>query len=607
MIKSLSTACNCRAAVSIRSHVLTVISIAVVAFLAYSNTFHASFNFDDVGNILENSMVKTGNAGVWELMLSSRRAVGQLSFFMNYKLGGTNVVGYHVVNLLIHIVAACLLYLFILVTCRAANRQESDSSQTEQHVFPSQRIASFSALLFVAHPVQTQAVTYIVQRLSSLCTLFYLAAILFYAVARLNGEEDCSENKTKPLRVWGNILASIFCIVLAVKTKEIAFTLPAVVLLYEFIFFRTDFRKRLKYLLLPVAAPLIVLSLLVVQAVQKHGIIGLREFTQAETNISRIDYLLTQLRVIVTYIRLIFLPVNQNIDHDYPFFTSLTWEIAASALLLGLVFFGAVWLWLRSYKTPLSSDALYLRLMAFGIFWFFVTLSIESSIIPIIDVMFEHRIYLPMSGALITITAAIMFGADKFEHRLSTKPIVNALFISVILLLALATFKRNAVWADDLTLWRDAYSKSPNKSRVANNYAGALILRGKGESALPLLIASIEREPGYYAAWNNLARAYKQMPFLKGYYRSGFDMLLQGGEVNPVYVSKWFSNAQNNLAIAYQLQNDIPKAIDSYTKALEMNPSFELARKNALRLISTLPDKVQASRYSNQLPKQPGQ
>lgn len=200
-----------------------------------------------------------------------------------------------------------------------------------------------------------------------------------------------------------------------------------------------------------------------------------------------------------------------------------------------------------------------------------------------------------------------MYGAGKLEYRFPTKPFVTGLFITLILVLAVATYKRNAVWENDLTLWKDAYSKSPNKSRVANNYAGSLILRGKGESSLPLLIKSIEQEPGYFAAWNNLARAYKQMPSLKGYYRSGFEMLSQNGEVNPLYLSKWFSNAQNNLAIAYQLQNNIPKALESYKQSLEINPSFELARSNALRLASTLPDKALSARYIEQLPKIPAE
>lgn len=591
----------------LRPHVFAGLLIAFVALLSYSNTFHASFNFDDIDNILINPLVKSGNGSLWDTMLTSRRAVGQLTFAMNYRISGTNVLGYHLTNLSIHILSSCVLYLLILVTCRNAERRHASPRFVPDQNFSGQIVALFTALLFVAHPVQTQAVTYIVQRLSSLCTLFYLAAMFFYAVARYNAEYGAINNGAQRLKVWGYITAALISAILAVKTKEIAFTFPVMVLLYEFMFFHTDFNKRIKYLLLPVAAPLAVLSIMVFQATRKFGVIGLREFTQAESNISRFDYLLTQLRVITTYIRLIFLPINQSIDYDYPFFTSFNLEVAFSALLLGLIFSGAIWLWIRSNQMSTSPGSLYLRLMAFGIIWFFVTLSIESSIIPIIDVIFEHRLYLPLSGVALTTTAAIMYVTNRPGQRFSTKPVMTMLFLTITLILAIATYKRNAIWANELTLWQDAYSKAPNKARVANNYAAALILRGRGETALPLLITSIERVPGHFTTWNNIPRVYDQMSFMKGKYRSGFDLLLPSGDVNPAYVAKWFSNAQNNLGLAYQLQNNIPKAFDSYRKSLTIDPSFALARKNAIDLISSLPDRAAAERYSGQLPKMPGQ
>lgn len=590
----------------LRSHILVGLLITLVALFSYSNTFQASFNFDDIDNILINPTVKSGNSTLWDIVVSSRRAVGQLSFVMNYRLGGTNVLGYHITNLSIHILSSYLLYLLILVTCRNACRRDATNGSTTNPSFPGQNIAFFSAMLFVAHPVQTQAVTYIVQRLSSLCTLFYLAAMLFYAAARCNSEDEPIGTGTQRLKIWGYISASLACALLAVKTKEIAFTLPVMVLLYEFMFFHTGFRRRLKYLMLPVAAPLAVLCIMIFQATCKYGVAGLREFTQAETNISRFDYLLTQFRVIITYIRLIFLPINQSVDYDYPFFTSFNLEVALSALLLGLIFSGAIWLWVLSNRLSSSPDAVYMRLMAFGIMWFFITLSIESSIIPIIDVIFEHRLYLPLSGATLAITTAIMYAANRPGLRFSTKPIITMLLLSITLILAIATYRRNAVWANELTLWQDTYSKAPNKARVANNYAAALILSGKGEAALPLLIRSIERVPGFPTAWDNLPRVYAQMPFMKGSYRSGFDMLLPSGEVNPVHVAKWFSNAQNNLGLAYQLQNNIPKAFDSYRKSLTIDPSFALARRNAMNLISSLPDRAEAALYSKQLPELPG-
>lgn len=575
--------------------------IVFVCLAIYSNTFYANFTFDDVDNInLNNAISNFSSSNDYDFFLHSRRGVGYLSFLINYRFGGLEVFGYHVFNVAIHLINALLVYGIVLVTANLYRNHDHGNNDRWQWFHPP-LIALFPALLFAAHPVQTQAITYIVQRFTSLCTLFYLAGILCYALARRTTDKQ----QLPHIKQWGWLAASLICFVLASRTKEIAFTFPFVVLIYEFMFFRTDLKDRLKYLLFPVITPLLLAAMVVFNILRVSGVHGLDLFTKVQTSISRLDYLLTQFRVIITYIRLIFFPVNQSIDYDFPISTSFTWPVALSAMTLGLILLTAICLWFRSNRISPSPDTLYLRLMAFGIIWFFVTLSIESSIIPIIDVIFEHRLYLPSAGALIAISSAIMYGVERMRPHTTALRITTILFLSITLILAIATFKRNTVWANDLTLWQDAYQKAPRKSRVANNYAAALILRGKGETALPLLIASIEREPGYFAAWNNLPRVFDQIPMLKGHYRNGFEMLKKDGDVNPVYVSKWFSNALNNLGVAYLLQNDIPKAFENYRKSLEINPSFTLARENALNLISALPDRAQADHYAEQLSKLP--
>lgn len=577
--------------------------IVFVCLAVYSNTFYANFTFDDVDNInLNNAISNFSSSSGYDFFLHSRRGVGYLSFLINYRLGGLDVFGYHVFNVAIHIINALLVYGIVLVTANLYRNHDHSNNDRWQWFHPP-LIALFPALLFAAHPVQTQAITYVVQRFTSLCTLFYLAGILCYALARRTADKQPAPH----IKQWGWLATSLICSVLASRTKEIAFTFPFIVLIYEFMFFSTDLKDRLKYLLLPVITPLLLAALVIFNILRVSGVHGLDLYTKVQTNISRLDYLFTQFRVIITYIRLIFFPVNQSIDYDYTISTSFAWSVALSALTLVFILLAAIWLWIRSNRVPPSPDTLYLRLTAFGIIWFFVTLSIESSIIPIIDVIFEHRLYLPSTGALIAITSAIMYGVGKMNPHTAALRITTILFLTITLILAIATYKRNTVWANDLTLWQDAYQKAPHKSRVANNYAAALILRGKGETALPLLIVSIEREPGYFAAWNNLPRVFDQIPMLKGHYRNGFEMLKKDGDVNPIYVSKWFSNALNNLGVAYLLQNDIPKAFHNYRKSLEINPSFSLARENVLNLISVLPDKTQAARYSEQLPKMPNQ
>ncbi|MBI4412257.1 MAG: hypothetical protein HY541_07225, partial [Deltaproteobacteria bacterium] len=226
----------------------------LLAGLIYSNTFSNPFLFDDTGNIEGNPLIRDlANF----LNLSGTRYVGYLTFALNYQFGGLNVFGYHLVNLLIHIANGFLVYWLVVLLVR---------------VFPSpfppppggrgrgEGIALIAALLFIVHPIQTQAVTYIVQRFASLVTLFYLLAVVCYLKWRLFGETTDQGPGTrdqklqvtghgspvtglfKRSRVW--YVASLLSTLLAMKTKENSFTLPLMILLVEWIFFRRITRKQ---------------------------------------------------------------------------------------------------------------------------------------------------------------------------------------------------------------------------------------------------------------------------------------------------------------------------------------------------------------------------
>jgi hypothetical protein len=274
-----------------------------------------------------------------------------------------------------------------------------------------------SGLIFVAHPIQTQAVTYIVQRFTSLATLFYLLSLVLFIKARLYNLEEKRFYAPSHL---GYYVGSLLAAFLAMKTKEMTITLPAIILLYEFCFFSPSLKELTKKL--PYLTPLLLTFFIIpfssygltLFGISGGTFIGIAEVgdiigaaTQETTAISRTDYLFTQFNVIVTYIRLLFFPVNQNLDYDYPIsHTLFEFPTLFSLLfLISIVIFG-VWMFKKS------------RLISFGIFWFFITLSVESSIIPIRDVIFEHRVYLPSVGFVIFLTTAI----SQMMEQIKTKP-----------------------------------------------------------------------------------------------------------------------------------------------------------------------------------------
>ena len=303
-------------------HCLLIITICSIV---YSNTLEAPFVFDDKLVIVENPivrdlgyMVNPSEAKVhkrhFEYKSFKHRYIGYLTFGINYWIHELDVTGYHLVNLAIHIINSLFVYWLVILTFKTPFLNSSTLRGRLNE------IALFASLLFACHPVQTQAVTYIWQRVTSLSTTFYALALVLYILWRLTSKKTRSFATQKPILFY---FGSVISAVLAMKTKEIAFTLPVVIFLYEIMFFEGKFKKRLLY-----TAPLfltmliIPLSLLEVDKINADLIGNISESTRVGTNISRWDYLLTQFVVIVTYLRLIFFPINQILDYDFPIYNT---------------------------------------------------------------------------------------------------------------------------------------------------------------------------------------------------------------------------------------------------------------------------------------------
>ena len=313
-----------------RKPLVHILIIVVLGVLIYSNTFNAPFAYDDIISITDPIVRDIRLIGPQNIYGS--RFIGQLSFALNYQLHEFNVAGYHIFNLLIHLLNALLVYWLIILTFRTPNASAYLPKDVLETSDPFRWIPLFTALLFVSHPVQTQAVTYIVQRFASLATLFYLVSLVMYIKAR-------SSESAKKAR-YAFFAASIISAVLAMRTKEIAFTLPVMVLLYEFMFFRGDIKKRM-LALLALLLTMLIIPLSMLRQVGSTGVRGIDELTRmaGSADVSRWDYLNTQFRVIVTYIRLLLFPINQNLDYDYPIYRTFFTPPVFLSFLFSWVFF----------------------------------------------------------------------------------------------------------------------------------------------------------------------------------------------------------------------------------------------------------------------------
>lgn len=567
---------------SILSHpVLYPLIILILGLLAYANTFGVPFTLDDLTSISENQVIKDianyfpGGSG-YDFV--PRRWFGYLTFALNYHLGGLDVTGYHAVNLAIHLGTALLVYALVLLTFRTPHLI---SSRLLVHA---RTVALFSALLFVAHPVQTQAVTYLAQRLTSLCTFFYLSSLVCYVAARLRADASAKTGtgKKESQGQWQTILlyaASVTAALLATQTKEIAFTLPLAAILYELSFFRGEWKQRaLSLLPLLLTLPIIPLSVLFGDSADPlaEGS-SVDEQLRASTDIPRLHYLFTQLRVIVTYLRLLVLPTGQNLDYDYPVYSRFfTPPVVLSFLLLMALLGLAFYLHHRSRVAPAASLAPTLsrdpamRLISFGIFWFFLGLSVESSFVPIFDVIFEHRLYLPSIGLFAAFVTLVLLTAEKTAAILSgrIKLVVASL---VIIVLAVATFQRNSVWGSNVRLWEDVVRKSPNKVRPWYNYGSYLSDAGRYDESIRVLSRAVQLDPQHSDAWHNLGRAH----ILNGSAAMAVPALRKAVRIMPD-----LDNAVVNLAVALIHTGNSAEAAQHLEGVRRRFPSWPEVRLN---------------------------
>jgi tetratricopeptide (TPR) repeat protein len=535
--------------------------IALLGILAYSNTFDVPFHFDDRMYIEKNPLIKESRyffrpsdsdiLGLNRNVESTRktRDVGYMSFYLNYKLNDLRTTGYHAVNLLIHIMTSFLVYLLVMITFKTPFLRGSSLKEHSKH------IALFAGLLFVAHPVQTQAVTYISQRFASLAACFYLASIVCYISARLSAKSAS--------RLWFYVL-SFFSAVIAMKTKENAFTLPLVIALYEFMFFEGARKRRFLYLL-PLLLTMLIIPLSVMDF-DKPVSEMMADATKTPCEISRHDYFVTQFRVIVTYLRLLVFPIAQNLDYDYPIFNSLfNQQVLLSFVFLLVLFLFSLYLFQRSIKTESG-----LRLIAFGGLWFFITLSVESSIVTLADVINEHRAYLPSVG----IFSVFATGAFLYLRRFKSKEIRLAVITSGILMLfvfSYATYERNIIWKTELSLWEDVVRKSPGKARGHYNLSEHYREGGLIDKAEEHYLIALRLNPDFAQAHNNLGNIYAS----KGLMDKALEHYRTALKLTPDY-----AEAHVNLGNIYASRGLTDEALEHYRTALRLNPDYAKAHYN---------------------------
>lgn len=518
--------------------------ILFLGIIIYSNSFESTFHLDDMVNIRENGAIRslTNFEAMWEF--SRTRFLALYSFAWNYHYSQLNVWGYHFVNLLIHLINAFLVYWLSFLIF-------STPVLKEKFMIKDKTILSMAiAFLFLTHPLATQSVTYIVQRMTSMSALFYFLGLVLYMLSRFT-------EKGRPVKTRLLIGCAISAI-LAMLTKEIAFTFPFAIVLLELCFFQTNqqtFSFKDKRVL---AIGTALLILIAIGFYRYWDVLTTPQFADQDVDtgsITALTYLMTQFSVILKYIQLLILPINQVLDYNYPLVTSFSDPRAWGSLLILL---GLVAVAIFTFKKQ--------RIISFGIFWFFITLSIESSIIPIKDVIFEHRTYLPSFGFFMILVYGIYSLAwNKYKTN------AMGFVATLIVVFSVLTYMRNNVWKDEITLSTDSIRKSPGKARPYNNRGDAYVDKNKMEEAFNDFNTALTIHPKYFMAYYNRGNMYKK--------QKKYDLALADFS-SAIQYQPDFDKAYNNRGSILKELNRLDEALTDYNRAIELNPSYAMPFNN---------------------------
>jgi tetratricopeptide (TPR) repeat protein len=514
--------------------------LSLLVFLIYSNTFHASWHFDDYPNIIENPHLHITNLQPNSIIQSfyfsydrvlnqstrTYRPISCLTLALNWYLGKDNVVGYHIVNTIIHFFTAFILFMTISSLFKTPNLK--GKYQGSEYF-----IALLAASLWATTPIQTQAVTYIVQRMAAMVAMFYVLAIYFYVKGRL------SRSRLNQVFLY---VGCLLCFVLGLGSKENAATLPAALLLAEIAFFQDIGLPRVRKKFFQAAAGIGVFVILVGTLLFMKG--DMLSFINYEYRpFSLSERLLTEPRVLIIYLTQLFYPVvsHFSIEHDIMVSTSLfrPWT-TLPAILLVFFLIGIGFSQIR--KRPI---------VAFSILFFFLNHVIESTILPL-EIVFEHRNYLPSLFLFFPVSLGIKWLLDYYRAK---QRLIYLLLVSLVTILVMATgigtYTRNMAWATEKSLWEDAMAKAPKSPRPPHNLAY-----------------------NYYEKIGRFDKAY--------------ELYGKASHLKSSNVINHRALSLTNMALILAKKHEYEKAILLFKMALEIDPQSEISLYNMiLALIKT--------------------
>ena len=534
-----------------------IILIIILGLSIYFNSLGGDFIWDDAGLVKDNIYIRNWSGlpqvftkNIWagcKEGSSVYRPLQMVTYIADYSLWKLDVRGYHFSNILLHLAAALALYWLVNL------------------LFNQRILALFSSLLFISHPVQVEAVSYISGRADSLVTIFILVSFIFYLKFL----------QTKKITAW---VMACFSFILALLSRENALILPALLILYHY-----AFKKKLEtkpfWPLLGITGGYIILRLVFINTI----------FLDTPITTSFFARLPGFFVAITNYIRILFLPSHLHMEYGNILFSYLSPKaISGLAIILLLL--------ICIFRSKDSN-----RLIFFFLCWFMIALLPSSNLYPINSYMAEHWLYLPSIGFFIILGKlfTFLYEKDKFKYM------ALSLFICLLGVYSYLTIKQNIYWRAELPFYKRTLEYSPGSARAHNNLGVLYSKLGNKNEALKEYLKALALNPGFGYAYRNLGDIYCDL----GNNAQGIKMYLKAIQIDPQHAQTYYNlgnayhnlgekdksiemtkkciqidpvhiEALNNLASDYAEMNNIDAAIRLWKKCLELDSDFTVAHFN---------------------------
>jgi protein O-mannosyl-transferase len=506
--------------------------LAVASVIAYSNSFHNPFIWDDLYLIIDNHLIKDfrylpelfyrhlyySTAGLSNFY----RPMQSLLVMFDYFVWKLNPFGYHLSSFLVHL-ACCYsaFWLIFLISRRAW-------------------VSGLSALLFLIHPINSTVVDYISSRADSQAALFMILSVILFIKAF-----DLAGQLQKRLNI-SFYTGSMFCFIIALLSKEMAISVPFLIAAVCFVLGK----KKAIVFSLP------YFLIIGIYAYLRLTVLHFQEPTLIHAPALGIR-LLTSAEAFLRLIGIIFIPKGIHIEKGLAFSSGFL-QPSSLISVMGLMLIAASVFWLGRRSL----------MYRFGWVWFFVAMLPMSNIVPINTTMADHWMYLPSVGFF----AAFVGGTSDFimsrqeALRGALKKLFTLLYIGIIVALIFLTLKQNRIWANPEDFFKLAIDSNPKTFR-AHNELGVLYLNKQ-----QLVLAeeefrkAVEKNPKFDQAYDNLGVSLD--------YQGKFDEAIKAHK-RAVELNPYNPKSYNNLGNAYFKTEQWDLAIEAYSMALKFNPNFK--------------------------------